>query len=1123
MAQRLLTPSKITAWLDCEHYLALRHEVETGQRAEPNPEYGSFARLLRDKGQQHETDCLADYRRDGKTVFAVPPRDNGETFEHWVTRVGNPLDGSHDVIYQMPFIHDGTRGVADFVVKVLHPHTGAVSYEPVDAKLARAEAKPGHVLQLCFYADAIEALTGTRPHRMQLWLGSGEIESLIVEEYAPYWRRLRGQLTAALAVGPPSGTVPEPCAHCDFCEFRHVCTTRWRDEDSLIYIAGIRAPERAVLAEHGVTTLAGLAKTAGEIDGLRPERSIRLIEQAALQVQARQDCAGPVPFRLIEPLDAERGLPALPQPDDGEVFIDFEGHPFWRIDTGLFFLFGCLERGTDGHWHYRSWWAHDTAGEATAVAALIDFLTARRVTHPGAHAYHYNHTERSALQRLTAMHGVRVAELGELIATGFFIDLYPVACNAVQAGVESYGLKSLERLTDFQRGHDIDQGASAVIEYERYMTSSDAAALQRIAAYNEDDVRATLALRDWLITQRPGDLAWRAAELEQQEDERELDERIDRLHAFAPDTPEHLLGDLLGYWGREWLAYAAPKRVKCQGDPTTLFDDDEALAGLCPGELTPPIGRQKKPRLQLTFPPQPAGKFPAEGGNVLYVTADEKTQFAGVDALDAQAGQITLAWDDEKAEVPDVVIVDDWVSAKYKRLALSEFASELLDGAAPNPVTVALLRREKPKFRAGGGPAGGEFNDDLADMIGWVTELDHSYVAVQGPPGTGKSYSAAHLVHALIKAGRRVGITAMSHAAIDNLLGKILEVFDNAGDRDLLRAVRKPKSDTDPVPDGVTRATKNPQCAKRDYNLIAGSAWLFSSAAMRALPVDVLLVDEAGQLGLADTLAASLGADNLILLGDPQQLPQVTQADHPNGSDRSALEHILDTAVTIPAERGVFLSQTWRMHDDVCTFISKAFYDGRLTSESACNVQTTQHGTGLRWLQAHHQDRSTESIEEAELIAAELTRLIGIDWTDRERDTKPLTAGDIMVVAAYNDQVRTIGERLAQEPALAGVPIGTVDRFQGQEAAVVFFSMATSTGADMTRGADFLFSRKRLNVAISRARCLAYLVCTGELLNARARSVEDMRLIATLNAFVEVVEDQARRSVITGRDASMLP
>jgi uncharacterized protein len=302
----------------------------------------------------------------------------------------------------------------------------------------------------------------------------------------------------------------------------------------------------------------------------------------------------------------------------------------------------------------------------------------------------------------------------------------------------------------------------------------------------------------------------------------------------------------------------------------------------------------------------------------------------------------------------------------------------------------------------------------------------------------------------------------------------------------------------------------NNVCARSEFNIVAGTTWLFASPQMQAAPVDVLLIDEAGQLSLADALAASCSARNMVLVGDPLQLPQVAQADHPNGSGQSVLEHILGEDVTLHDDRGVFLSETWRMHPSVCEFISEYIYEGRLSSHPDCRRQSTIAGTGLRWLRADHQRNTTASREEADLIADEVARLIGTEWTNHKGVKRPLLTGDFMVVAPYNDQVHTIRQRLDRDPRTADVPVGTVDKFQGREAAVVFFSMATSSGDDITRTADFLFSRNRLNVAMSRARCLAYLVCTEELLNTRARTVAEMRLIATLCAFVEWASRRAR-------------
>jgi len=289
--------------------------------------------------------------------------------------------------------------------------------------------------------------------------------------------------------------------------------------------------------------------------------------------------------------------------------------------------------------------------------------------------------------------------------------------------------------------------------------------------------------------------------------------------------------------------------------------------------------------------------------------------------------------------------------------------------------------------------------------------------------------------------------------------------------------------------------------AKTKFNLVAGTTWLFASPDLARAPVDVLVVDEAGQLSLADTLAACRSAGNLLLLGDPLQLPQVAQASHPGTSGGSALQHLLGDATTMPATRGVFLAETRRMHPDVCTFISDNIYESRLSSHTSCAIQATQSGTGLRWLRAEHTGCSTYAAEEVELVHAEIRRLLGTTWVDQHGTATPLTVRDFLVVAPYNDQVNLLRERLTADPVTRGVAAGSVDKFQGRQAAVVLFSMATSSSQHMPRSADFLFSRNRLNVAISRARCLAYLVCTAELLDSQGRDVEQMRLISTLCAF----------------------
>jgi uncharacterized protein len=336
------------------------------------------------------------------------------------------------------------------------------------------------------------------------------------------------------------------------------------------------------------------------------------------------------------------------------------------------------------------------------------------------------------------------------------------------------------------------------------------------------------------------------------------------------------------------------------------------------------------------------------------------------------------------------------------------------------------------------------------------------------------------------------------------------DVFDEAGDLDKMRALRWQNDDDEGAAlEFATYSKKNADLLSAEYNLIGGTAWLWAKQEMRQHPVDVLIVDEAGQLALADAVASANGAKNMILLGDPLQLSQVAKAEHPGGSGASVLQHVLGEHLTIPNDQGVFISETWRLHPDVCRFISQQIYEGRLTSNELCWQQSTEFGTGLRWLEARHRRRSTESPEEAEIVAAQIAEMVGTKWVNQRGESRALEPRDFMVVAPYNDQVNLLRSRFQTDPRLDGVQVGTVDKFQGREAPVVFFTMTTSAAEDMPRGPEFLFSRNRLNVAVSRARCLAYLVCTEDLLNSRASDLDDMRLISTLSAFVEYAQATA--------------
>ena len=1111
MTERLLTPSKISAWLGCAHYLTLSDEVARGALVMTPHVLNSLAEILVDKGNQHETRCLEEYEALGKTVFEVPGRNRGESFTDWVERIGNPMTLGYDVIYQMPFVLEGVRGIADFLVKSDESDARHAPYEPVDAKLTRSHGKPGHVLQLCFYAEAIESLIGVGPRRLHLWLGSGATQALRAEEFLPYWRRLRGQLAPLLADDfPGTATRPIPCESCEYCEFQGHCERQWRAEDSLAFVANSRQIECDALERAGVRTLVQLSCRREAVADLRVEKLERLVRQASLQVETRSCPSEPPVFEFIATSEDPvygHGFELMPAPDEGDVYFDFEGDPFWTAQHDLMFLAGLYYRDALGEWVYDDRWAHTLFEQQEMMSGLVDFFAQRREMYPAMHVYHYNHTERSTIERIT-----RDAEdenlFASLVDSGMFVDLFTIAKNAVRVGTESYGLKHLERLVNFVRSGEIEQGAGAVVEYERWMASGDDHLLDNIAAYNEDDVKSTHALRDWLVEQRPADLPWRDAVVARDTYELDTDELVERLHDFAEETPEHLLADLLNYWRRERSADVTPKYMAMNGDYAQLYDNLDYLTNLSFVRMEPPMGRERLPKMVLSWPVQVVDHSFAPKDEVLYSGVGVLYGKSSIAAIDFVRREVTIRWgppQEALGGVPAVLARDRYFRPGAKASALKDLARQVLEPdqhGPPSRLSMALLGAEMPRFVAGHGPDQGVFCDELTSIYRWVEHLDESFVAIQGPPGTGKTYSGSHIIHHLVGRGLTVGVLAMSHGAIDNLMRAAVNVFKEKDNLEDLRALRWEEKPAEPL-EGLKYTKKKEDLSSGRYNLIGGTAWLWANQEMRQAPVDVLIVDEAGQLSLADALAATGGASNMLLLGDPLQLAQVAKAEHPGGSGASVLEHILGEHVTVPDSQGVFISETWRMHPSICRFISSQIYEGRLTANECCYRQTTSFGTGLRWLRADHVGRATESAEEVEIILAQIRRMIGTPWTNQGGETVDLVAGDFMVVAPYNDQVKLIKEACHARGELRGVQVGTVDKFQGREAPVVFFTMTTSSAQDMPRGPEFLFSRNRLNVAISRARCLAYLVCTEELLNSRAQDIEQMRLIGTLSAFVE--------------------
>jgi predicted RecB family nuclease len=1072
------SPSDLTGFLACPHLTALEVAVARGQLDRPF-RVNRYADLVREKGQEHERAHLQQLRDEGCDVHEVDSKN--WDFDRMARETADAMQSGVDAIYQATFVDGVWRGLADFVLRVEDSSDlGDFSYEVVDTKLAR-HARPEHVLQLCFYTAQIERIQGKLPDAMHVVVGLGDRETFAPNAYLAYYRRLRQRfLDAVMAC---AGSYPYPVEHCAICDFLALCRQRWEEDDHLVLVAGIARSQVERLSAAGITTLEALGDALPEtkVPKLRASTFVNLRHQAELQLHRRR--TGEHRVDLL-PAKEDRGFALMPEPSVGDIWLDLEGHPWFEPARGLEYLFGWIELDADGQPEYECLWARDRREEKLAFEQLMDAITERRRRFPSMHVYHYAPYERTALQRLTGEHGTREAELDELLRGDVLVDLYRVTRQALRASIPGYSIKNVEDLYEFERNADVSAGSESVAAFEEWLEIGKDSLLEGIRAYNEEDCLSLYELHKWLLIQRPSELAWRsapeaddAADEEVQEHIAELDRvRAELLHEARDGDASWLLAQLLDYHRREerpqWWEFFYHLSL----DDEELLDDGDTIGGL---ELAgAPV--QVKQSLEYTF------AFPAQEHKIGSTAVDPKSQRMYQVRVDDEHGTVALrrgvASSDEP--LPLALIPPKPLRTKVQRDAVLRFAQS----RNAYPALVEILERSPPQAKLEGA------------LPQAALSLVQSYLFVQGPPGSGKTWNGARMAIALMKAGRRVGITSLSHKAIHKFLEEVEKAALESGFT--FRGMKKGSGDESHYDGlGLVENTKsNEAMINPELQLIAGTSFLFARQELDH-HVDTLFIDEGGQFALAEALAVGTAADNLVILGDPNQLPQVSHGSHPPGANASVLSHLLGDDETVRPEMGIFLDRTWRMRPEVNRYISRTFYESRLEPADVCSVRSVACGNGIRWLPVDHIGHRQAAPEEGAIVRAEIDRLLGTQYIDGG-GPRTLTPEDFVVVSPYNAHVRCLRQHIPDER----IRVGTVDKFQGQEAAVVFYSMASSSADDVPRGLDFLFSRNRLNVAISRAKCLAHLVCSPRLLDAKCRTIEQMPLANALCRFVEVAE-----------------
>lgn len=1097
-------------------------------------ELSEDAELIMKTGEIHEQAILEQFRGSVDDLCEIA-RDGHSTVD-----VREIIKQRHSIIYQAKLESGNFAGYADFII--LEESTDR--YQIWDTKLARSP-KPYYAIQLCCYSELFSEMTGEPiPDKFGLILGAdahgiSERVEFRTEDFIHYYRNLRKcflEMQAAFDGNFEHRPIPDPRA--DHGSWQTHADRYLDEKDHLVRVAGISTGQIKKLTEAGIGTLTALAETTATSIPKMPASTLdKLVHQARLQKETRElrkaDKDAKAKFDILPSIDdigRPVGLGAIPGANPGDVYFDMEGFPL--IPGGLEYLFGnTTVSDKAGEYEFTDFWAHDRAGEKLAFENFIDWVYDRWLKNPGMHIYHYAPYEVTAVRRLSNFHTTREDEVDELLRHEVFVDLYKIVRQGLKIGEDSYSLKKVEKIYFAQgRVGEVTMSIGSVVHYARWMESGESGEwqsspiLKEIRDYNMDDCDSTAELARWLrqlaaangVSPSTDPSALRSAD---QTDIKEPDERtaarleIARKLRERKDGLSLVLADLVDFHRREGKPVWWKFFERCSSESEVLRDDNGCIADVeAVGE---PVPEKQSLVQEYRFDPNQECKLSAgDKKKVVFSHAKEtRVNLVSLDLANAslhlKAGKKVLGAFGGEFPSHGSLVSDEYVSPDPIPDALAHVAESQLKNTL-NAAAYSLMKRKAP---AGLPARDGESTTDLAIRV--AGEMNGDCLVIQGPPGTGKTFTASHMIADLLAKGKKIGITSNGHKAIMNLVNGCCRVLNDEG-RPLI-GVKAGGSDDEQVfkdNTGFHYAKDGAEgFAEYTNGIIAGTAWLFSRADWNH-DLDYLFVDEAGQVPLANVVAMTRCTKNLVLLGDQMQLEQPIQGSHPGDARLSALQYALkdvdksseDTIEfhpVVPDDFGIFLGESRRMHPAVCDFISESVYEGRLHSHPDCANQVIDivkdhvAGAGVVFQGIEHDGNIQESEEEVDQVVEIYNELIGQKYTDKNGLTKPLELSDFLFISPYNAQVRSLEQRLP-----AGARVGSVDKFQGQEAPVCILSLCSSFGEYGSRGIGFILNQNRINVAISRAQCTAIVVADPRIATTSPSSVETMKL---LNLFCKLL------------------
>lgn len=1122
----LFSASDVSTYLACHHATQLhRLYALEGKRIPQNND--PVLKVLIERGAEHEKAYVLHLQKSGLKCTD----DQRKTFSQTVAA----MQEGFDVIVQGCLEDAEWRGFPDILIRIPGKSIfGNWMYEVQDTKLSR-NTRASAIIQLCFYTDLLSKIQHSESNIFSI-VTPGKpftIEDYKFNDFKAYYAFINQRFKDTMA-SSPLPTYPDPVEHCGICNWWKLCDDKRRADDHLSLVAGLRRIQIEELHHQNIATLESFATTETLERPKRGNHDLLIRKQLQARIQLDGRIKKALVHQHILPLEEKRGFHRLPHPSKGDLYLDIEGDAFF--EGGSFeYLFGVAFNDGDGL-KYQAYWATNRQEEKESFVKLMSFILDRLKQYPDLSIYHYAPYEPATFKRLAHNYAVFEPELDDLLRKNKFVDLYSVVREAIIASVEKYSLKDIEKFAHYTRMADLrDAGLArrqmeSALQLGEYHTLPQTT-IETVRIYNEDDCLATEALHRWLENERTKlintgmNIPRRDFSSDPPDDKLlELEKRskllFESLTKNIPADPlswneEHrakwLLANQLQYFRREnktawWEHFRLQKELVEE-----LLEDRNAIAGLV---FQKTISDKNLPVHRYSFPDQETS---LQEDDVVYaVNSHSQTNPIGINlgkvvAIDCVHLTVDIKKTAKTIELhPAAIHSYDVISIEKLWRAILAIAVEIdengLGRMGAYRSAKDLLMRRMPQLQNGTQGAFIQGNETpVAAAIRLALNLNQSILPIQGPPGTGKTYTGAQIIIELIKAKKKVGVTAVSHRVITTLCEA---VRNEALGRGINIEFAHKVSDTMDLPDWI-RQHKDEKKVKQSLAtgaVVGGTAWLWAGDDM-VDELDYLIIDEAGQMSLSQALAASRAAKNVILLGDPQQLEQPQRGAHPEGSGVAALTHLLEGQQVMPEGKGLFLNITRRINPAIAKFTSEIFYNGELESLEGLDLQRISGGTrfdgaGLFHVPVVHTGNQNYSDEEINTIAIIVHDLLTDgEWTDKTGVTKKITEQDILIVAPFNAQVELLKE------ALPKIDIGTVDKFQGREAPVVIYSMTSSTVEDAPRGMKFLFNPNRLNVATSRAKCICILVASPRLFEAECKNIEQMRWANALCRYRELSQE----------------